>query len=160
MAVASGTCWYTQRLNGEPQKTKNQLYYEKNRERILRVNREAYRAGRSAGMPSRRQDVVCVMLNAAKYRAKEEGVPFSLVHADIVIPATCPVLGIPLKRSEGKVSEGSPSLDKVIPALGYVRDNIVVVSNRANRIKNNASVDELERVAGFYRKWHDSRLAH
>lgn len=37
-----------------------------------------------------------------------------------------------------------PSLDKIIPKLGYVKGNVWVVSNKANRIKSNATIEELE----------------
>mgnify|MGYP006166398807 FL=1 len=35
---------------------------------------------------------------------------------------------------------------------GYVKDNIIVVSMRANRIKSDATVDEIRKVADFYEK--------
>lgn len=44
----------------------------------------------------------------------------------------------------------SPSIDRIIPALGYVKGNVIVVSQRANTIKNNATPEELRRVADFY----------
>ena len=34
---------------------------------------------------------------------------------------------------------------------GYIVGNVIVVSFRANTIKSNATVEELERVAFFYR---------
>ncbi len=93
------------------------------------------------------------MFTHAKSRAKLCGVPFDLIPEDISIPATCPVLGIPLSRGAGKLHDGSPTLDRFIPELGYVRGNVCVVSHRANRIKNDASLLELEAVA----KWMRSR---
>jgi len=71
-------------------------------------------------------------------------VPFLLTESDIVIPETCPVLGIPLKLGAG---DCSPSLDRIIPDLGYVPGNVVVMSHRANTIKNNATLDELRTIA-------------
>ena len=35
---------------------------------------------------------------------------------------------------------------------GYTKNNIVIVSNRANRIKSDATVDEIRKVADFYEK--------
>ena len=95
------------------------------------------------------------MLRAAKGRARREGLPFSLVISDIVIPTYCPVLGIELKLSKRDGPKdswhSSPSLDKIVPALGYVKGNIVVVSMRANRIKCDATPEELYKVAMYYR---------
>ena len=66
-------------------------------------------------------------------------------------PECCPALGIPL-AVQSKTSDNSPSLDKIIPALGYVPGNIVVVSHLANRIKSNATPAQLLAVAHFYKE--------
>lgn len=92
------------------------------------------------------------MLDAAKRRAKQQGVPFDLTVDDIHIPAFCPVLGVKLERSAGGSSGGdnSPSLDKIVPERGYVRGNVIVISNKANRMKSNGTFDEMRRLAEFY----------
>jgi len=56
----------------------------------------------------------------------------------------CPILGIPLIPGIGAQSPNSPSLDRIIPSLGYVKGNIAVISYRANAMKNDATIDELE----------------
>ncbi len=86
---------------------------------------------------------------SARQRAQRDNLPFDIALEDIVVPEVCPVLGIPIIRGVGKCSQNSPSLDKIEPHLGYVRGNIVVMSHRANTIKSNASVDELQRVADW-----------
>lgn len=96
---------------------------------------------------------VQMMLARAKYRAAKRGVPFHLVVADVLIPEVCPVLGIPLRRGQGSHGgqDTSPSLDCFFPELGYVPGNVFVISNRANTIKNNATLQELERVTDWMR---------
>ena len=85
-------------------------------------------------------------------RAKRDKVPFSLSLGDVPeVPEFCPVLGIPLDL-EGGQKENSPSLDKIIPRLGYVPGNVQIISQRANRIKYDASAEELELVANYIRK--------
>lgn len=108
------------------------------------------------------QRVARNMVRAAKARADQKGIPFNLTPSDIQIPHTCPVLDIPIITGQRKATDNSPSLDRVVPSMGYVRGNVIVISNRANRIKNNATVDELEAVACWLRnhiskKWmsHD-----
>jgi hypothetical protein len=91
------------------------------------------------------------MLHAASYRAKGAG-PFNIVQADIVIPDVCPVLGIPLLKGSGKPSDHSPSLDRVVAELGYTRGNVVVISHKANRMKSNATLPELEALVAWLRK--------
>jgi len=96
-----------------------------------------------------------VMYSNAKQRAKREGLPFNLKPTDIDIPDVCPALGIPMKRSN-VISEGSPTLDKVIPELGYIRGNIVVISNLANRMKSNHTSEQLQLVVNYI-NGHDGR---
>ena len=86
------------------------------------------------------------LLSAAKTRAKQKGLPFNLEVGDVLVPTLCPALGIPLAIGSGMCSDNSPSIDRVIPELGYVKGNINVISRRANRIKNDATPDELYRV--------------
>ncbi len=50
------------------------------------------------------------------------------------------------------VQPNSPSFDRIIPTRGYTKGNVIIISNRANRIKSDATVEELERVASFYRQ--------
>lgn len=88
------------------------------------------------------------MYITAKRRARREGVPFSLLLANFPqIPEICPVLGMPLKAGIGKTVPASPSLDRIIPQLGYVEGNIQIISHRANTIKNDASASEVLAVA-------------
>lgn len=93
-----------------------------------------------------------MMLQNTRDRARAKNIPFNLDISDIHIPEYCPVLGIKLERGTGKPTPNSPSIDKIIPALGYVKGNIIIVSYRANTIKNNATVDELTKIATFYTK--------
>jgi len=90
-----------------------------------------------------------ILLKGARSRAKRDTLPFNISIEDINIPKTCPILGIPIvlssERMEKKYHSGSPSIDKIVPKLGYVKGNIQVISMRANIMKSNASLDELER---------------
>lgn len=86
----------------------------------------------------------------AKHRAKKKSVPFSLDQEDIkelvIDLLVCPVLGIKLNWEADKLEDNSPTLDKIVPELGYVKGNIAVISNRANRIKTNATADDIGKV--------------
>lgn len=92
-----------------------------------------------------------MLLVAAKARAKEKLLEFTLQVSDIHIPSTCPVLGIPIIPFNGKFSHNSPSIDRIDNSRGYTPDNIIVISFRANSLKKDATVDELEKVATFFR---------
>lgn len=84
-----------------------------------------------------------IMFTNAKTRAKESGLPFSISLDDIHIPKYCPVFGIELRRGFKRICDSSPTLDKIIPDLGYIPSNIIVMSRLANRLKNNSSLDQL-----------------
>lgn len=88
----------------------------------------------------------------AQYRAVREGLAFNLRREDIDIPAFCPVLGIRIEASLGRrgLSPCSPSVDKILPTLGYVVGNIRVISNLANILKRGeVSPDNLRKVADY-----------
>jgi hypothetical protein len=87
------------------------------------------------------------ILANARSRARRLKLPFDLTEEDIIVPDTCPVLGIPIFRTPGKRSANSPSLDRLNPSAGYVRGNVAVISDKANRIKTDATAQELQMVA-------------
>jgi hypothetical protein len=97
----------------------------------------------------------------AKNRAKRLGKVFSISVEDVrvewekaLVSGVCPYLGIRLVF-EGPRQDGSPSLDRIDPNLGYEPGNIAVVSFRANVVKNDGTVEEhlkiAEAVAQFLR---------
>lgn len=96
----------------------------------------------------------CNVLKSAKERSKKKGVMFYITRADVGdIPDTCPILGIRLERNIGKSAghrgptDNSPSLDRIIPEYGYVPGNVRWISHRANKIKQDATADEILSVA-------------
>lgn len=93
------------------------------------------------------------MLSTAKVRAKKAGVPFCLVEKDIVIPTHCPILGIPLFRGKGKAGTrgNSPSIDRMVPKLGYVKGNVYMISHRANALKSDATIEQIEALLSYMR---------
>lgn len=82
----------------------------------------------------------------AKKRAKQKGLEFSIEIEDIKIPKRCPYLNIPLWVSDETPSDNSPSIDRIDPSKGYVQGNICVCSFRANTIKRDASLHEIEQL--------------
>jgi len=85
------------------------------------------------------------ILTRAKSRAKQKNIPFNLTLEDIEVPETCPLLGIPIEIQPKKgYHPNSPSLDKIIPEKGYIKGNVWVISNRANTLKNDATLQELK----------------
>lgn len=134
-------------------KASKQKWEQKSRERI-RNDPKAHAAyndyAKTFQKALRRKHPERHMLTRAKIRAKQKGLPFDIVLADIVIPKHCPIFGLKLAVADGLAADASPELDRIEPSKGYVRGNIMVISRRANRIKNDASLAELQQLATFY----------
>jgi hypothetical protein len=45
------------------------------------------------------------------------------------------------------------TLDRVDSTKGYTRDNVAFVSHRANRLKNNATAEELQAIIAYMDKY-------
>ena len=61
------------------------------------------------------------------------------------------MLGISLEQGNGRVHDASPALDRLDNAKGYVKGNVVVISYKANRMKSNATIDEIVRLGEWAR---------
>ena len=87
----------------------------------------------------------------AKKRAKQKNFYFDLQIEDIPeIPGVCPILGIEIKaNTTHRPLDSSPSLDRIDSKKGYVKGNIQIISNRANRIKSDSTIEELEKLINF-----------
>ena len=79
------------------------------------------------------------LLKSAKQRAIESKLPFNLDIEDIQIPENCPLLGVKMELR----TKYAPSIDKIIPDKGYVKGNIMIISRKANTMKNDASIEQL-----------------
>jgi hypothetical protein len=125
-------------------------YYEDNREACIERAKFHINKDRNKTNANKkkwfRKNHVSAMRTAAKVRAKKYGVDFNLEPSDIITPEFCPVLGIPLFIGDGKSTANSPSLDRIIPSVGYTKGNVRVISHKANTIKSNATAEELKLV--------------
>lgn len=135
--------WYKKRkLNGLVKKRTPE-------QRVLAIRREKF---------NRKNSWEKFRVHGAKKRAKIQNLSFNITedYVKSITPSDmiCPALGIQMKAGqtvkESKIN--SPSLDRLIPELGYVKGNVVIVSNRANTIKRDATPEELMKIAKFYAK--------
>lgn len=122
------------------QKKSYRKYYRKNKTMLLAKSR----------VWNRNMQYEKILWKLAKQRATALSVPFEISVDDIVVPSHCPALGITLKRQIGKPSDCSPTIDRIIPVLGYTVNNIVIVSYKANAMKRNATPGEMLQIAKFY----------
>lgn len=84
------------------------------------------------------------MYNTSKQRAKKRNINFTIIKEDIVIPKFCPLLGIPITNIMGKGrQQTNASLDRLDNTKGYTKDNIQIISDLANRMKQDATPEQL-----------------
>lgn len=116
-------------------KETNKLWYDNNRDKILAKTKQW-----------RRDNKERYMFNQARCRASKKGLDFDLDISDIVIPACCPVFGIPLFVNEGKkgACPNSPTLDRIDQSKGYVKGNIWVISSKANTLKSYGTLEDFD----------------
>ena len=96
-------------------------------------------------------------LGLAKNRAKIQNLSCNLTleYLELIANDECPVFNTPFVwgQSNGK-HPYRPSLDRVIPNLGYIKGNVVFISMKANSIKQDVTEKELYAVADWL---HDKR---
>jgi hypothetical protein len=86
-------------------------------------------------------------------RSKVQGYETDLELEDLpVLTAKCPVFGAVYKKGSLKDKNFVPTIDRINSNLPYLKkhkDNLVFISHRANRIKKNASVEEIQKVIEY-----------
>lgn len=106
---------------------------------------------REASKRRHRADPRKRMVLQARRRAKKRGIPCTLTDNDVVIPEFCPVFGTRLQVGTRQSKRNAPSIDLIKYETGYVPGNIRVISHRANTLRSNATVEELEKVLAYSR---------
>lgn len=85
---------------------------------------------------TRQKNFASVLIRGAKHRAQIKKVPFDLdEHTEEIRRRldswTCELTGIPLDKTKRR-DFNSPSLDRIIPSVGYLYSNIRIVSYAVN----------------------------
>lgn len=121
----------------ECRKQYSKAYYVQHSERIKKYRKT-------------RQDETT--LSSIKRRAKRKGLDFDLDVEDVK-GNVCPVFGVELIRvSTPGAADFSPSVDRIDNSKGYVKGNVQVLSNLANKMKANATKEQLIQFAEWVLK--------
>ncbi len=96
-----------------------------------------------------RKNHITTMLNNAKKRALKKGLEFSLIKEDIIIPEICPILKVPFIIGTKENYDFTPTIDRIDNSKGYIIENIQIISNKANSMKNSASFEMLQNFAEY-----------
>jgi hypothetical protein len=127
-------------------------YYLKNKTKILKQAKDSYDRNRKT-IQRRSKEWLAEhpeyrLWKQAKDSSKQRGLEFSITVEDIVIPKYCTYLGIELtKHFDSGRYDSNISLDRIDNSKGYIKDNIQVISSKANFMKRNATIEELIQFA-------------
>lgn len=139
--------------NKEDKNACQQRYQKRHRDRQNKWQRDWYNRNKEKEslrkQDQRTTDPIGYILSRIKSKAKREGREFNLSREDIVIPEICPVLLIPLKFGPYKERWSSPSVDRIDNSRGYTKDNVAIISFKANMYKSNMSKEDIKRLYDY-----------
>jgi len=103
----------------------------------------------------RREQPFKLRCSRARSRAAQFKVPFDLTpeYLESIWTGECPVLKCKIEWETDRKNELAAELDRHVPHLGYVKGNVTFLSRKANRLKNNSSVEELTNLLEWMKKW-------
>lgn len=136
------------RKHADKKKEYNKEYYKQHKEEI-KVKRAKYL---TTSVEKRRdnqrewfsKNPQKSLWHKAKSSAKRRGREFSISVEDVIIPEVCPYFGVPLVlEKSGKRERYGASIDRADSSKGYVKGNIEIISDLANSMKQDATVEEL-----------------
>ncbi len=138
-------------------RVKEREYRAKNKEKLFKQKQDYFKKNSAILVKKqkvytetvKRERPITYMLREIKKRAKQMGVAFDLKEEDLFMPTHCPILGIPLEFQEKQQSNNSPSIDRIDPNIGYVRGNCFIISMKANRMKQDHTIETIKKFITY-----------
>jgi hypothetical protein len=97
-----------------------------------------------------------MLITASKQRASKKQIEHCITVEDLkeIYPqdGCCPVFGFKLEFGDAGFRDHSPSVDRIDSTKGYTKDNIQILSWRANRLKVDATIEELEMLIAYLKQ--------
>jgi hypothetical protein len=129
---------------------------ERDRQKSVERSRRWYLENRALHLArskewARNEPLSAKIFRETRGRARREGIAFTIEIGDITIPERCPVLGILLEKRGERRTDASPSIDRIDATRGYVKGNVAIISWRANRIKADATAEDLKLISDWMR---------
>ena len=89
-----------------------------------------------------------------KFQRKKENTTrtrheFSILFDDLVWNKRCPILDLGLDYFNTKASPNSVSFDRIDSTKGYIKDNVQIISWRANNLKSNGTKQEFKLILDY-----------
>lgn len=97
-----------------------------------------------------------------KSECKRKGIHYDLTpeYLESIWTGKCPISGLEISYGNtGRGSVNSAHLDRFNPELGYIKGNVAWISGRMNRIKYDATLEELKAIVEWMESVTTSRKA-
>jgi hypothetical protein len=120
-------------------------YRKKNKEKLSEQSKDWYQSSRKIRFTNDPQHYLWYV---ARTRSRQNGIEFTIVKEDIIIPDICPILGCKLTKGNGYLPNAM-SLDRIDNTRGYVPGNVRVISRKANLMKSDLTMDILEKLIKY-----------
>ena len=134
------------RRKADPEKynQRSKEYFYKHREERNRKSKERY-------YKRKYEDYFSFYLYNKKSSVNATGIKWELdkEYLESIWTDTCPVFGVPLVKRTEEFSDNTAELDRIVPELGYVKGNVRWISKRANRLKSDATIEELKKIIKY-----------
>jgi hypothetical protein len=99
-------------------------------------------------------------LPRVKIDARKRNIEFNITLENIFAPDFCPIFNTKLNYSgKPNAPEEKPSLDRIDNTKGYIPGNIMVISWRANKLKADATLEQLYKAALFWKNYYEAGQA-
>lgn len=144
-------------MSDHPRYAANRRYRQRHPEKVRSWNRNWNARNRAHIQQTQKawtrtpRGIAGRLITHAKVRARSLGVPFDLRPEDILFPielGVCEVTGLPFQKADSQRHPFAPSLDRRVPALGYVRGNVQVVLWALNAMRGDWGDEVLLLIAG------------
>lgn len=90
------------------------------------------------------------LVTRLKSQAAFKNIKFDITEDDVEWSPICPILGIEINYfSLGGSKANTASFDRKDPSQGYIKGNVFIISNRANMIKSDMTIAQLERMITY-----------
>jgi hypothetical protein len=96
-------------------------------------------------------------LYLTKHRAKVKRIPFDLTIDDLELPDKCPILGLRLQFNTVEADDNSYSLDRIDNSKGYTKDNVQIISLKANILKSSGTLDQLIKMGEWAKAYKEKQ---
>lgn len=107
-----------------------------------------YESGVVKDWGRRKKSLISQLKRMAKYQNK--GREFNIGVEDVEWVTICPILNIPINYySIGGRKSDTASFDRVDTTKGYVKGNVRIISNRANMIKSDLTLEQIIRLVKY-----------